>query len=104
MKQCQYVEIVFLKEDVPLFEVLTYELFLFFDWFRSSINFLQDHLHEVGLALGEHLHFLEGLAVDRAVWTFLWCFKPMDDSLCVLVSSLLEMSLYHLGIVWLETI
>ena len=61
-------------------------------------------MHEVRLALGQHLHLGEGLLVDLAIRSLLWCFEPMNDSFGVLVSSFLEVSLYHFGIIRLKTV
>ena len=60
-------------------------------------------MHEVGLASRQELHLVDGFAADLTSMQR-WRAQAMDNPISVLILSLLEMSLYHLGIVGLQAV
>ena len=68
---------------------------------------MQYDLHEIGLALSQHLHLRESLLVHRdlAIFNlFRWCSEAMDYAISVLVFPLLQVPLHLLRIERLQRI
>ena len=64
MQKRENVEILFFEVDFLLFEVVVDHFLLLLNWLTTTVNFLKDDLHKVGLALSQKLHFLDRLFIN----------------------------------------
>lgn len=60
-QQLKNVEVFFFKVNLLLVQTVGHNLRLLADWLRSSVDFLEDHLHHGCLELGQHVHLVKCL-------------------------------------------
>ena len=103
LKKGKNIEVFFFKVYVLFLKVFVHDFLLLLYWFRTSIDFLEHYLHEIGLTFSQKLHLLECFFV-HATLSWAWWFQTMDNSVSVLILSLLKVSLNHFWIIWLQKV
>ena len=103
LEKSQNIEVFFFQIYVLFLKILIHNLLLLFDWLRTSIDFLEHHLHKISLTFSQKFHLLECFFVHTTLpWA--WWFKTVHNSVSVLILSLLQVSLNHFWIIWLQKV
>ena len=103
LEKSQNIEVFFFQIYVLFLKVLIDNLLLLFDWLRTSIDFLEHHLQKISLTFSQKFHLLECFFVHSTL-SWAWWFQTVDNSISILILSLLQVSLYHFWIIWLQKV